>query len=220
MKTMKTSKIILIGFFGLVGLLLLSMLFQIDKEHHCTQNERVSIALPPHRHLVLVNSAYLDVLQSGSDSAVFINSDTEAVMPVFELKGDTLELSWPNHDGNSGRFIYSSNLKTVSVKNSFLRMRALAGDSIWFFAEAGEIYIDSDTENEFIALEMKDKSLVRINSSMVKSIDAFIKNSEADLRINHLGELNAMLQDSSSLSTWNVEHTNVTSDNTSRYYSR
>jgi hypothetical protein len=220
MKTMKTSKIILIGFFSLTGLFLLSLLIQVDKEQLNAQYEKAAIALPPFRHLVLINSAYVDILQSDSDSALYLDTTTEAVMPVFELKGDTLELSWPNHDADWGRYIYSSNLKTVSVKNSYLRMRALASDSIWFFAEAGEIYIDSDNENEFIALEMNDKSFVRINSSLVKSVDAYFKNSSAELHIEQIEKLKAELQDSSTLSTWKVLHTDVTSDSTSRHYSR
>lgn len=215
---MKTSKIILIGFLCLVVLFMLSMLFQFDKEQQSAHHERVSIALPPHRHLVLANSAYVDVLQSGSDSAVLFNSVAE--MPVFELKGDTLELSWPNHDGHWGRYIYSSNLKTVTVKNSRLHMRALASDSIWFFAEAGEIYINSNSEIDFIGLEMTLKSFASINGSTVKSVDAFVENSRAELQIEQIGELKAELQDSSALSTRKVLHTDVVSEPMSRYYSR
>ncbi|HOO84005.1 MAG TPA: hypothetical protein PLS94_05555 [Prolixibacteraceae bacterium] len=218
---MKTSNIILIGFLSLVGLFLLSLLYQFDKDkqHHGIQ--QAAIALPPFKHLVLLNSADVNLVQAKTDSAiVHFDSKTEALFPKFELKGDTLELSWPNHDGNWGRNINCSGLKTVTVKNSRLNINGFASDSIGIFAEAGEIHVNYNVKFDHISLEIAQKSFAKIKGTVVKSVDAKVKYSYAELHIEQLGELRAELQDSSTLSTWKVLHTDVISEPMSRYYSR
>jgi len=218
---MKTSKIILIGFFSLASLFLLSLLIQVDSNKQDQRFQQASIALPQFKHLVLLNSANVDILQTKTDSAIVqFDSKTEAVFPEFELNGDTLVLSWPNHNENWGRTIICSDLKTITVKNSRLNMNEFASDSIRIFAESGEIHINSKVKIDYISLELSQKSFAMIYGPIVKSVDADVKNSRAELHIEQLGELRAELQDSSTLSTWKVLHTDVRSDTMSRYYSQ
>lgn len=217
---MKTSNIILIGFLSLVGLFLLSLLIQVEKENNKLRYERTAIALPEFNHLQLLNSASVDLIKSGTDSAiVHFDKKTEAMLPVYEMKGDTLVLSWPNQENNWERTISCSNLKTVTVKNSRLNVNQIDCDSIWIFAEAGEVYIGGRVEMDYISLDLNQKSFAKVNGTIVKSVDANVKYSRAELHIEQLGELRAELQDSSTLSSWKVLHTDVRSDPMSRYYS-
>jgi hypothetical protein len=221
MKTMKTSKIILIGFFSLVGLFLLSLLIQVDSDKQERGFHQEAISLPPFKHLVLLNSASIDVYQGENDSAfVHFDSKTEAVFPDYELKGDTLVLVWANKDFNWSRTISCSNLKSVRVENSRLNINKLAIDSFKVAAFGSEIHINNKVEIEHICLQANQKSNVKINEAIVKSIDAKVKCSRAELHIKQLDELRAELQDSSILSTWKVLHTDVISEPMSRYYSR
>lgn len=216
---MKTSKIILIGFFSLIGLFLLSLLIQIKDEK--PQQNRVSIILPKYKHLVVRNSAFVDVVQANNDSAfVYFDKKAEPLLPNYTLNGDTLVLTWENKDFNWSRTITCSNLKSVTVENSHLKINELAIDSFQIFAFGSEIRINNKSEIAHIRIQAEQKSFVKINGSIVKSVDAKVKYSWAELHIEQLGELRAELQDSSTISTNKVLHTDVISDPMSRYYSR
>jgi hypothetical protein len=221
MKTMKTSKIILIGFFSLVGLFLLSLLIQVDSDEQDQRFKRAAIALPHFKHLVLLNSPSVQLFQGDSDSVIVnFDSKVEINFPVFELKGDTLEIYWPEQEGAWGRYLFCSELKTITVKNSRLNLNPFSSDSIMIYAEKGEVHINSSIDMRHIDLVAMQKSYVKINGTVVKTVNALAGNSRVDLHIEQIGVLKAELQDSSTLSTWKVSHTEVISEPMSRYYSR
>lgn len=216
---MKTSKIILISFFSLVGLFMLSLLIQVDMRHPEPYFNEAAIALPAFNHLVLINSGKVNVFQAGGDSAK-MNYDlhTEAEMPGFELKTDTLVLRWPSKQNTWDRSIHCSALKTVRVENSQLNIKEFNGDSLRVYAHSGDVYVNNIANNAYVSLDLTAKSFVKINGVQVGRVDANFSFSKAKLHIEQLGELNAVLADSSHLYSRKVLHSNVRADNSSRFF--
>jgi hypothetical protein len=218
---MKTSKIILIGFFSVVGLFLLSLLIQVDPKDREPEYKNEAMALPPFKHLVLQNSEPVTIIQAQTDSA-FVDYATknQAVFPEFELKGDTLILTWAKQENNWGRSISCSQLKSVTVKGSRLDINEFAMDTLKVEAEGGEFYLNSSSHIGYLNLDLKQKSFAHFECKTVNQLETRVVYSNLELQIEQIGNLRAELQDSSSLTTWKVLHTDVRSDETSRYYSR
>lgn len=220
MIAMKTSKKILIGFLSVVGLFCLSLLLQFGPKNDFAF-ERAAIELPQFNHLVLLNTSSVALQQGRADSAIVrFDIKAEPSFPDYEMRGDTLVLSWPNTDHNWYRVINFSNLKSITTINSTLNVHQIASDSIWIFAEASRIVMQTRGDIDFMSLELNEKSSANIKGTNVKSVDAEVNSSEAQLNIRRLGKLRAGLKNSSTLSTMKVLHSNVQSDESSRYYSR
>lgn len=218
---MKTSKIILIGFFSVVGLFLLSLLIQVDPKDSNPRYKEKAMALPPFKHLVLHNSEPVTIIQAQTDSAfVSYFFESQAVFPEFELKGDTLILAWAKDENNWHRTISCSQLKSVTVKGSRLDINEFAMDTLKVEADGGEFYLNLGSHIGYLNLDLKQKSFAHFECKTVNQLETRVVYSNLELQIEQIENLRAELQDSSSLTTWKVLHTDVRSDETSRYYSR
>jgi hypothetical protein len=218
---MKTSNIILIGFMSLVVLLLLSLLIQFEKEEK-PRFERIDIDIPPHKHLVVVNSrGNINFDKVYKNSAILLyHKEDQIVVPEFELKGDTLIFMSPNKGSIGNISMSGSDLKTITVRNSHLRIDNIATDSLKLVAINGSFHVNTKDSLDFIFMELKQKSKATFNGSLVKDFEINLFDSNAELWIEQIDELRANLYNSSQLSTKKVVSTKVSSDSSSRYYSK
>ncbi|MBN1767625.1 MAG: hypothetical protein JXR50_08280 [Prolixibacteraceae bacterium] len=224
---MKTSKKIFIIFFSLLGLFLLSLLIQIDPNKQKSQFEEKEITFPPFEHLVLFNCGKID-LQEGSSNTAWntVVSDSLAQMPEYELKSDTLVLSWTQDENSLNRTIYCKNLRSISIENSKIHIYNLHVDSLSCYAVNGVINYDvnhttTDSHTlEMLQIKLEQNSLVNVNGRGAKFIEADISQSIADIRLTQTDTLKATLRNNSNLSTYHVLKTEVDSDASSRYFSR
>lgn len=218
---MKTSKIILTGFFGLVALILLSLLIQFDIEKKPVF-ERIDIDLPPHKHLVVSNSRgniNFDKVYKNSANLLYFTKD-EFIAPEFVLSGDTLIITSPNRASIGNISMSDSELKTITVRESHLDIANFTCDSIKLFAINGSFNIIIRNSLDYICMELKQNSNATLNGSMVKDFEIELMDSKAELWIEQIDELRANLQNSSQLSSKKVISTKINSDPSSRYYSR
>lgn len=218
---MKTSKIILTGFFGLVALILLSLLIQFDIEKKPVF-ERIDIDLPPHKHLVVSNSRgniNFDKVYKNSANLLYFTKD-EFIVPEFVLTGDTLIITSPNKGFIGNISMSDAELKTITVRESHLNIDNIASDSIKLFANSGSFNITIRHSLDYICMELKQNSKATLNGSIVKDFEIELKDSKAELWIEQIDELRANLQNSSQLSSKKVISTKINSDPSSRYYSR
>jgi hypothetical protein len=217
---MKTSKIILVGFLSITGLFMLSLIIQVDKNK--IQSEFIlnkkAITLPSFSHLVLINSDKVTLFQADNDSAkMHYDMNTEAVLPDFELKNDTLIIRWPVSQNAKNRSIYCSAIKTVRIENSSLNIKKFNGDSLWIYANSGKADINLISRNAYVSLYLTANSFVNIHGSQIGTVDANLDFSTLKFRTKQLAELNAILADSSNLFTQNVLYSNVRTDENSRF---
>lgn len=218
---MKTSKIILIGFLSFVVLFLLSFLIQVDSENQKPQLEKKAIALPKFNHLVLLNSNNIKLHQAETDSAwVFFKVSSQAILPEFEMKSDTLVLNWAHNENNWNRTITCSGLESVIVEKSQLSIDNIAIDSLKLIADSGKIFLSTPNYSDYLQIELKQKSFIKVKGLRVKTIEAKANDSNVELWLEQIDKLKANLQNSSRLSTNKVISTNVESDTTSRYHSK
>jgi hypothetical protein len=73
---------------------------------------------------------------------------------------------------------------------------------------------------DYIYMELKHKSKATLNGPLMKDCEINLFDSNAELWIEHIDELRAYLYNSSQLSTKKVASTKVSSDASSRYYSK
>ena len=199
---MKTSKIIFISFFCIIGLFLLSMLIQTEKKTRIDFFLTKAV-LPPFSHLIINDSEGIEVKLSTIDSIfVYHKPNTKALMPDYRLQKDTLFITWPKHQNGMTwqNSINCSKLKSITLKHSKIDLRGLDADSLNICVHA----------NSNLQCNMDHINLVKLEMS----------HSEANFNTQKIEHLQAVVRDSSNLSTWKVLRTDVTVDETSRYYSR
>ncbi|MDA3881111.1 MAG: hypothetical protein PF436_12045 [Prolixibacteraceae bacterium] len=218
---MRTSKTILIVFLSLVGLFLLSLLIQVDPKKQKPQLEKKAIALPPFKHLVLLNSNNVKLKQAETDSAwVLVKVDSLAILPEFVMKSDTLVLTWPHNENNWNRTIACSDLKTISVENSQVNINNMHVDSLSFFAVKGNIFLEAPRNMDYLQINLEQNSFIRVDGQGIKTIEAEASESKAEIWLSQTEALKAHLRNHSNLSTNQVLKTEVETDASSRYYSR
>lgn len=219
---MKTSKIILIVFFSILALFMLSLRIQVDTEKQNQQNvEKSTTNLPTFNHLVIKNSTNIR-LKQGKEFTAFVNfkADSQIQMPTFEIKSDTLVLNWPKNENNWNKTITCPNLKSIRIENSMINIDNLPTDSLRVYAMKGEIFYNTSSNLNYLQLSLSQNSIFRINGQRIKNIEADITQSKAEIWLNQTDTLRASLRKQSNLSTNQVLKTEVETDASRRYYSR
>jgi len=216
---MKTSKIIFITFFSILTLFLLSMMIQTNKNK--TQFIHTTVTLPPFHHLVLNDVRNIDVRQSITDSIlVFHNSSTKAIMPDYGVKDDTLIVTWPHHQSEMYQAITCSKLRSITLKNSKLTLYGLNTDSLNILARSGDITMNQGGAVNYFSINLQSDSRLWCNLDQISWVKLDMSHSEARFRTDKIGHLQAEIRNSSEINVQKVLRTEVTSDESSRYYSR
>ncbi len=218
---MKTSKIIFISFFGVIGLFLLSFLIQVPLDKRGFQFESETEALPQFSHLVVTKGAYLIVSYGSSDSIRLSHKKgTIVTKPVYWTKGDTLIVDpIPNQEIFSLN-LTCSGLKSISLTESQIELSQITLGNLQLEGKNAEINFSNDVKIDSLWLNLSSGSNFWCNSSKLNAVNLQADKSNVDFSIDQITELKAELRDSSELSTWKVLRSDVLSDETSRYYSR
>ena len=218
---MKTSKIIFISFFGVVGLFLLSLLIQVPRQERGFQFESETEALPQFSHLVVTKEANLQVSYGTSDS-IRLSHDKGAIItkPVYWTKGDTLIVDPIPNQENFFLNLTCSGLKSITLTESRVELNQITLGNLQIEGKNAEINFSYNVSIDSLWLNLSLDSRFWCNSSTLKIVNLIADKSNADFSIDKISELKAELRDSSELSTWKVLRSDVKSDETSRYYSR
>ncbi|HNZ71730.1 MAG TPA: hypothetical protein PKJ43_03865 [Prolixibacteraceae bacterium] len=217
---MKTSKIIFITFFGVIGLFLLSLLIQVPQEKRGMKIETETEALPKFSHLEITKGANLIVSYGSSDSIKLAhNKGVIVTKPVYWTKGDTLIVDPIPNQENFFLELTCSGLKSISLTESHMDIKQISLDNLRIEGTKAEIGF-YDVTIDSLSMSLSSESRFWCSNSKVKKVNLIADKSNADFSIDPIAELKAELHESSELSAGKVLQSNVTSDETSRYYSR
>jgi len=218
---MKTSKIIFISFFGVIGLFLLSLLIQVPKGKHDVNFETETVALPQFSHLVVTKGANLQVTFGASDSIKLShNKGIIITKPVYWTKGDTLIVDPIPNQENFFLELTCRTLKSISLTESRIDLRQIGLGNLQIEGTNAEISFNDNVIIDSLCLNLSSGSQFWCNSSTLKTVNLIADKSNADFSIDQITELKAELRDSSELSTWKVLRSDIKTDESSRYYSR
>jgi hypothetical protein len=219
---MKTSKIIFISFFGVIGLFLLSLLIQIDpdkKRKDLIENE--AFAIPPFNHLVVEKGSNLTLIQDLADSIKLTYEKGIIISkPVYSMKGDTLVISPVASKDYCFIELRFRNLNSIQATNCSFVMNKISAESLLIEATSVQINFYDAVALDSLKIKLSTGSNLWCYSSTLKTVNLIADKSNVDFSIDQLAELKAELLDSSELSTWKVLRSDIKTDESSRYYSR
>jgi len=219
---MKTSKIIFISTFGIIGLFLLSLLIQFDPHKKGISNtEFEKVSLPHFSYLIINKGASVTVSFGISDSLMFShNKGVVTTKPVYRTSGDTLIIDIVPQQDNSDLELTCSGLKSISLADSRIDLKQISLENLQIEGENAEINFYDKVIVNSLKVSLTKEARFYCDDSSLKEIELKLNHSNAELRVDNILEINAELRDSSELSTWKVLKSDITTDETSRYFSR
>ncbi|HNW51893.1 MAG TPA: hypothetical protein PKH79_12480 [Prolixibacteraceae bacterium] len=222
---MKTSKIILITFFGLIALFLLSLMIQSNpekrKSRQLQEMKEEEIALPPISHLVVEKGCNIEIRKGVSDSlSISYEHSTKIEGPLYFIKGDTLHFNALKEEKNIYFQLSCQNIESISLTDARADFRNIDIQNLLIEAQNSSIDIDEDVSLLSATIRLQNNSNLWSNSDKMRKVKINLDHSKAELSGSQLEELNAELRDSSELTAPQVLQCNIKKDLASSYYSR
>jgi len=216
---MKTSTTILISFFSVIGIFLLSL--TIQSEPRKIETERKSVPWPKYRHLVVNSNCNLFLLEEVKDSIRWVyKKNTNPAPPNFTSKGDTLFVNWQvKKDELFFIEIYSKELESVDLNESTLSLTQLNATRFQINGNQCEVNMLGPLSVDSISINLKGQSNLQCSNTIIKSANIKLENSEAWLNMP-LNELIANISQNSNLYAKQVLQANVKKDASSKYYAQ
>lgn len=216
---MKTSNIILISFFSVIGLFLLSL--TIQREPRKIETECKSVSLPQFRHLVVNSNCNLSLLVGLNDSLSWQNQkNTNPDQPSLSSRGDTLFLNWHVvKDAPIVVAIFCKELESVTVNESTLNLTQLNATRFQINGSQCKVNMLGYLSVDSISINLKGGSNLQCSNTIIKSANIKLENSEAWLNMP-LNELIANISQNSNLYANQVLQANVIKDASSKYYAQ
>jgi len=219
---MKTSKIIFISFFSIIGLFLLSLMIQKkDPTNDRNNMKEEKFALPPFSHLIITKGSTVRLSSGMSDSIKLgYNKEWKMEHPVYFVNKDTLTIEpYPEKKGYYTELI-CRDLKSITILQARLDIDSFHVDSLKLEGTCCEVDINNLAAIKSLNIHLQSKSWLWCNSPTIDLINLNLEQSKSEFNVDQFVELKAELRDSSELSAGKVLHSNVKTDETSRYYSR
>lgn len=218
---MKTSKIILITFFGIIGLFLLSLTIQVKPR--IIEAVSKSVSLPQFRHLVVNSSCNLTLSVGSNDSIRWIyKKNTNPDPPSFSSKGDTLFINWQMVKQDPFFLIEVScnDLESVTVSESTLKLNQLKAEKFQIIGNQCNVNFRDHISVDSIAIDLENGSNLSCSNSTFRSANIKLLSSQASFYNVPIDELTANIRLNSVLSANQVLHANVSKDFNSKYSSQ
>lgn len=222
---MKTSKIIFISFFGVVGLFLLSLLIQTDPEKRGNKElremKKEEVALPAISHLIVNEGCNVRITRGVSDSLkIGYKKDLVLEHSIYTVVGDTLIINKFPNDKGFYTDILCSKLTAIQITNSYINIDQNNFPELNIEGANSTIDINNDVSIQLAIIHLRAGSKLWCNNSILEKIQLNLEKSSADFNIDDISEMKAELRDSSELTVQKVLHSDVKTDETSHYYSR
>lgn len=220
---MKTSKIIFISFFSMLGLFLMSLMIDIPQDPKLFGHEH---ALPPFTHLVVKGKSTVNVVLASqlgkSDSLSFYFTKDDCLSKgLYQSKGDTLLIDVENCDNLNQVILKCLKLPVIKANNASL---FLSGDTTVHIRDTVLIvgtssyieimYLGSDLKMNAL---LNDKSTLNCYSKNIESVSISLNSSNAFFNNLSISSLTGVLVDDSHLDVSSATHLNITSDKSSKF---
>jgi len=217
--TMKTSKIIFISFFGLLGLFLLSLLIQVPHDIPA-QTEVHETSLTGIRNVFISNRYGVRLEQGDRDKVFFyyVEGQKPEVLP-FRISNDTLIIDSLGQNQIGELFLNLSSFQKIDLANSEISLNNykksfMTIDGIKSRVHFNECTIDS------LYLHLKADSELWTDNQAFAFLSVILDRSRGEFYSDRIRELQAVLRDNAELSVYKVNKSQVDSDESSRFYSR
>lgn len=228
---MKTSNKILIGLLSTILFVIMAFFFDIRVfgEH---RNERRAIAKTENlsvgnfKHIEIENLKSIKIAPSDTNNIQFISfNDTTKLNISYVVENDTLKITGKRSTAFKGSYtLYAnSNIESITVKDSKIRLSGLDQDRIYLNVVDGEVSYKRNSENE--SSGFKKTKIKGINSRIyfwdaeIDTLEIDIEKSRAEFRKN-INTVNASVKSNSQLHLKNVEKLKLVKDADSRIYMR
>jgi len=198
----KISRIIFIGYFSLIILILSSFLIPAKKDGN-SESKEFSVNLSSVKYLKISNGCHIRIVSGEKDSlSLFTDGTNINLKEYFKIEGDTLIVNQSPKPENHHYFQF--NLKVKELR----KIEADNGScNLAFNADSIEL---EGRNNSMFDIEYRNK---------FKSIRLNLKKSSFTSGRHFIDKLGISMQDSSSVQINGVNDLQMTSDSTSRFYS-
>jgi hypothetical protein len=222
---MKTSKIIFIVFFSVIGLLLLSLLIQNNPEKRGNKEfreiHREVVALPTFSHLIVHDGCNVRIINGISDSLkIGYKKDLVLEHSIYTINGDTLIINQIPDNKGFYTDLTCTKLKSIQTTNSYIIIDQFSFAELNIDGTNSTIDINNNVSILFATIHLTNGSRLWYNNSTLGKVNITLVRSSTEFNIDKITELKAELRDSSELTVGRVLHNDVKTDETSRYYSR
>ena len=171
---MKTSNIILISFFSVIGIFLLSLMIQaepkkVDYNRPMGQMKTETHTLPKFSHLKVGRGCYLLYTQANGDSIHYsYPQETKFEKPVFEVRGDTLFVRNSGQKNLSAINVYASSVNSIRVDSSHFEITAANTPALHISAKTSTVKFQGNTIIDTAYLKLKDCTLLGSQAKIKK----------------------------------------------------
>lgn len=166
---MKTSTIILISFFSVIGIFLLSMLIQVDSKQVTPEIKIETHTLPTFSHLKIGRGCYLLYTQANGDSIRYgYPPETKFEKPVFEVRGDTLFVKNSGQKNLSAINLYASSLNSIRVDSSHFEVTAANTTALHISAKTSTVKFQRNAVIDTVYLKLNDCTLLGSQAKIKK----------------------------------------------------
>lgn len=220
---MKTSRIIFISFFSILGLFLLSLMIEIPQE---TKFFAQSHALPHFSHLVVKGKPNVNIVlvnqsaKSDSLSFSFLKAD-DSSKGLYLIKGDTLFIDVDNCDDLNHVTLNCLRIPVIEANNARL---FLSGDTtvhirdtVSIVATSSFVSVNNMCSDLKMNLSLNEKSILDCQSKNIETVYISLNSSNAIFYNLSICKLTGVLANSSMLNVNSATHLNITSDKSSRF---
>jgi hypothetical protein len=230
---MKTSKIIFISFFSILGLFLLSLIIQHKPPKDENKNHYEEYTLTPFSHLVIMGNSSVTLKQGDVTQVKFCHSDGKfgdstligKYDQTYSIKNDTLTIICPDANKVVVFSIHANALKYIDMQAGNLNIENLDCNEMTLIGKGSQITIDAQSafHNSIRMSLTEDSRLTWYLKNHLPQLDLQLEHSQAFIasESSTINLLNARLQYNSEFTTTNVaiNHRVVETDTTSRNFS-
>jgi len=220
---MKTSKIIFISFFSMLGLFLMSLLIDIPQDPKLFGHEH---ALPSFSHLVIkgkptVNVVLASQLAKNDSLSFYFTKDDCSSNGLYQTKGDTLLIDVENCDNLNHVILKCLKLPDITANNASLFLSGDTAmnirDTVSIVGTSSFVGINNMCSDLKMNLSFNDKSILDCQSKNIATVNISLNSSNAFFYDLSIGNLTGVLSNGSILNVSSATHLNITSDNSSKF---
>lgn len=223
---MKTSRILFISFFGLIGLVLLSLLIPApEKSQEEIEKEKNSFReivqeTPVFKHLKVERRCFIEVFASDSlPNRIIINEPADSVPHevAFYLSGDTLVVtSTEKHEGNYAK-LYCDDLLSYTALGRIKISNCQHSVSVCA-QKGGNVEVGTRFSGTRLFVSATEKGKVYSKCDKITYVNAQLNNAELKVYKANLDSAQVVAQNGSNIRLQSPAWLQMQKDGSSKYY--
>lgn len=229
---MKTSNKLLIGLLSTILLVISAMFLEIrvfgeHRSERFVESKSEKLPIDDFKHVAIENTKSIEIATTTESNHIhFVSYDDSTEINIkYVVENDTLKISAKGSRTTKGSYTLhtNSNIESISIKGTKIRLSGLHQDSIYFKVSDGEINANSSSKSQ--VSNFKHAKIWGLNSkiyfwdSKIDDLELEIENSRAEFR-KDMNSVNATIKSKSQLHLNNLEKLELVKDKESRIYVR